>query len=68
MLTLFCDNAGVVRLLYFIKTAIMIMKFVIPIGLIITIAIDLYKNLIMGINDDKYTVVKKISNKIFAAI
>ena len=68
MLTLFCDNAGIVRILYFTKTAIMIMQFVIPIGLIITIAIDLYKNLIMGITDDKYSVVKKVSNKIFAAI
>ncbi len=68
MLILFCDNPGFVRLLYLLKTAITIAKFVIPIGLIVMITIDLYKNLINGIPDDKYNIGKKIGNRILAAI
>ena len=47
-----CTNPLIVRMLYLFKTIITIIKFVIPIGLVIMITIDLYKNLINGKDDN----------------
>ena len=62
-----CSNPLIVRILYLFKTTLSIIKFIIPIGLIIMTAIDLYKNLING-NDENYSNIKKIGRRMFAAI
>ncbi len=59
-----CNNPLIVRTLYLFKTSINIIKFVIPIGLIIMITIDLYKNLIIGKDNNN---LKKIGTRLFAA-
>lgn len=62
-----CNNILVLRILYLIKTALNILKFIVPLGLIIKIAFDLYKEILQN-NDDKQKTIKIIGNRILAAI
>ena len=52
-----CDNIGFLKAMSLIKTALTIIKFVIPIALIIWISIDLFKNMV---NPDNKDGIKKI--------
>ncbi len=65
---LFCEDPGVVRLLYLFKTSLNLIRFIIPIGLIIMISLDLYKNMLEGSENNKENVIKKSGNRILAAI
>ncbi len=60
-----CDNAGFLKAMSLIKTALEIIKFAIPIALIVWIAIDLFKTMV---NPDSKDELKKIGIKAFAAI
>lgn len=65
---LFCQEPGVVRILYLIKVMLNIIRFVLPIGLIFMVSLDLYKNLLNSVSDAKETVIKKSGNRIIACI
>ena len=60
-----CDTEGFLRVVYFLKLAMNILRFVVPIILIIMITIDLYKNTISPKNKDG---MKKITNRLMAAV
>lgn len=60
-----CDTEGFLRIVYFIKLAMNILRFVIPIILIIMLTIDLVKNTITPNNKDG---MKKITNRLIAAV
>ncbi|MBQ8471979.1 MAG: M15 family metallopeptidase [Bacilli bacterium] len=64
---LFCNNSGIVRLLYYIKLSLNLIRFLVPIGLIIMISLDLYKNMINSY-DTKENIIKKSSNRVISAI
>lgn len=66
MQILFCDTLLSVRLVYYLKLALNIIRFVVPILLIIKISLDVYKNMINGI--DRQELVKKENNRIIATI
>ncbi len=67
MQILFCDNLLSVRIVYLFKTFLNIIRFIIPIILIIRISINVYKGVISE-NDDKNEILKNSSNKVIAAI
>ncbi len=60
-----CLNPDFLRVMYLIKTALNILRFVIPIGLIVKTVMDLYQNLINPSNKDGGS---KIKNRVVAAI
>ena len=60
-----CDTLGFLRVISLIRTILDIIKFLIPIGLIVWIAIDLFKNVI---NPETKDGVKKIGIRFGAAI
>lgn len=60
-----CDTEGFLRIVYFIKLAMNILRYVIPIILIVMITIDLLKNTINPKNKDG---MKKITNRLIAAV
>lgn len=60
-----CDTEGFLRIMYFIKLAMNILRFVIPIILIVMIIFDLFKNTISPDNKDG---MKKITNRLIAAV
>ena len=60
-----CDTLGFLRVMSLIRTILTIIKFLIPIGLIVWIAIDLFKNVI---NPETKDGVKKIGIRFGAAI
>lgn len=60
-----CDTLGFLRVMSLIRTVLTIIKFLIPIGLIVWIAIDLFKNVI---NPETKDGVKKIGIRFVAAI
>ncbi len=60
-----CDNIGFLKAMSLIKTALTIIKFVIPIALIIWISIDLFKNMV---NPDNKDGIKKIGIRLGAAL
>jgi len=64
---LFCDTLLSVRLVYLVKIILNIIKFVIPLGLILKVTFDLYKGILNG-SDDKAEILRKTSNRIVAAI
>ena len=66
--TLFCGTAGEAQLVYFIKLSLNIMRFVLPIGLIVMITMDIYKNMVNGYLDNKESIIKKSGNRILACI
>ena len=65
---LFCDEPGIVRVIYLIKTILNILKYSLPIILIFMVTLDLYKNMINGNHDNKETIIKKSGNRILACI
>ena len=67
MQILFCDTLLSVRLIYLLKVALNLIRFVIPILLIIKITLDVYKAIING-NDEKQEILKKSSTRILAAV
>ena len=67
MQILFCDDPGVVRVIALIKTFLNIIRFVLPIILIIMVILDLYKNMISG-NDNKESVIKKSGGRIISCV
>ena len=66
MQILFCNNLLSVRIVYLFKTFLNIIRFVIPIVLIIKTVIDIYKGIIS--TDDKQEIIKHIGNRIIASI
>ena len=62
MQILFCNDLLSVRIVYLLKTFINIIRFVIPIVLILKTAIDIYKGVIS--TDDKGELIKNTSNRI----
>ena len=60
-----CDTEGFLRIVYFIKLAMNIIRYVIPIILIIMIIMDLVKNTINPNNKDG---MKKVTNRLIAAV
>ena len=67
MQILFCDTLLTVRLIYLLKVALNVMRFVVPILLIVKMTTSLYKSILTG-NDEKQEILQKASTKIFAAI
>ncbi|MBQ8892390.1 MAG: D-alanyl-D-alanine carboxypeptidase family protein [Bacilli bacterium] len=67
MQILFCDTLLSVRLIYYLKVAINLLRFIVPILLIIKVTLDVYKG-ILNANDDKGVILKKSSSRIIAAI
>ena len=67
MQILFCDTLLSVRLIYLLKVTLNLIRFVIPILLIVKITIDVYKGILNG-NDEKQEILKKSSSRIIAAI
>lgn len=65
--TLFCTEPGIVRVITFIKILLNFIRFLLPIGLIVMIILDFYKNMINGI-DEKESVIKKSGNRILACV
>ena len=61
----FCSNLSVLRIIYLLKTLLNILRFVVPAILIVMIIMDVVKNVI---NPDEKEGVKKIKNRIIAAI
>lgn len=68
MQILFCSDPGIVRIIYLIKVFLNLTKFMLPIGLILMITIDLYKNLLHGHANNKDSVIKKAGKRIIACI
>ena len=64
---LFCEQPGIVQVIYFLKVFLNLIRFVTPIILIITISLDFYKNMLAG-SDEKESIIKKSGNKIIACI
>lgn len=64
---LFCEQPGIVQIIYFLKVFLNLIRFVTPIILIITISLDFYKNMLTG-TDEKESIIKKSGNKILACI
>lgn len=64
---LFCDNSFIVRIFYYIKLILNLIRFLVPIGLIIKISIDLYKNM-FNTYDNKDNIIKKSGDRIIAGI
>lgn len=44
----FCETSGVLKVILFIYELIKIVRFVVPIGLIVMVAVDLAKNVVSG--------------------
>lgn len=62
-----CEISDVLKIILFIKTLIDIIKFIVPIGLIIILSIDIGKGVISG-NAKSEEIIKTIGNKILAAV
>lgn len=62
-----CENSNILKIILFIKTLIDIVKFIVPIGLIIMVSIDLGKGVISG-NAKPEEIIKASGNKILAAM
>lgn len=60
-----CDTLGFLRVMYFVRTILTILSFVIPFGLIIFTALDIYKGVI---NPDNKDIAKKIGTRILVAV
>ena len=64
---LFCDNTLIIRFFYYIKLFLNLIRFLVPIGLIIKLSIDLYKNM-FNTYDNKDNIIKKSGDRIIACI
>ena len=60
-----CDNIGFLRAMSLIKTVVTIIQFLVPIGLIVWITVDLFKNMVNPENKDG---IKKIGTRLGAAV
>lgn len=67
MQILFCDTLLSVRLIYYLKTIINVLKFIVPMLLIIKVTFDFYKGVINP-NNEKQELIKKSSTRIIAAV
>ncbi len=65
---LLCDQSVMVRAIYFFKTFLNILRFSLPLILIFMLTIDFYKGMIIGENDDKQQIIKKVGNRVIACI
>ncbi len=68
MQILFCDSPGVLRIIYLIKMVLNIVRFVLPIGLILMVTIDIYKNMLNGYGENKDVTIKKTMDRVLACI
>ncbi len=64
---LLCEDPGVLRVIYLVKIALNIIRYVLPIVLILKVSLDIYKNILAG-DTDKESIVKKVGNRIVACI
>ena len=60
-----CDTVGFLRVMYFIRLALNIIRYVVPIIVIVMIVMDLLKNVI---NPNEKEGIKKITNRLVAAV
>lgn len=60
-----CDQCGIQKILYLIKTLINIMRWVVPIGLIIMTSLDIAKKVL---NPDEKEGQQKIMRRVIAAL
>ena len=67
MQILFCDTQLSIRIVYYLKVIINVIHFLIPLGLIIKVSLDLYKGVLSG-SDNKGEILTKTRNRIIAAI
>lgn len=67
MQILFCTNSGIVRIVYLLKVFMNLLKFVLPIILIVMTFIDIYKNILFS-GDSKNATIKKTANRLLACI
>ncbi len=65
---LFCDTPGVLRIIYLIKMVLNIVRFVLPIILILMVSIDIYKNILNGYGENKEITIKKTMDRVLACI
>lgn len=68
MQILFCEQVGIVRILYLIKTFLNLGRLILPIGLILMVAIDISKSVLSQTLDSKDNTIRKIGNRILACI
>ena len=61
-----CENPDILRVISFIKILINVVKFLVPMGLIIMVSLDIGKGVISGENFEK--ILKASGNKILAAM
>ena len=61
-----CENPNILRVILFIKLLLNVVKFMIPMGLIIMVSLDLVKGVISG--EDFGKILKASGNKILAAM
>ncbi|MBR3660667.1 MAG: hypothetical protein IKN63_02055 [Bacilli bacterium] len=67
MQILFCDTLLSVRIVYYVKVLVNLIRFLIPLGLLFKITLDLYKGIISA-NDEKSELIKKTGTRITAAV
>ena len=67
MQILFCDTLLSVRLIYYLKIAMNVLRFGVPFILIIKITIDVYKGIIHT-NDDRQEIYRRAAKRVIAAI
>lgn len=60
-----CMQPGFLRIIYLVRISLNILRFVVPIGLIIKTSIDLYMKVL---NHDEKVVVKNIKSRVIAAV
>ena len=60
-----CDTAGFLRIMYLVKVLLNLIRFAVPIILILMVLLDLFKNVI---NPKEKEGMKKIVNRILAAV
>ena len=63
-----CQDPGSLKIILFIKELINIIFIVVPIGLIVFIAIDMFKNTVNTESEDKKNLAKSIKRLIFCAL
>ena len=67
MQILFCDTEFSLRLVYYVKVILYALQFIIPLGLIIRVTVDLFKGILSG-NDEKGEIFRKSIHRIVAAV
>ena len=62
-----CENSNILKIILFIKTLIDIVKFIVPIGLIIMVSLDIGKGVVSG-SAKPEEILKASGNKLLAAV